>query len=375
MEQLEGQMTGGAVQQRERRYDRRLALILAVLMVGMVIFCVLTGRYSCTKLEVLMAFFHMVLDAGCWLLELPALLLPGVDYTIQNPMPVTWEENVDIVLQTVRIPRILAVILIGGGLSVSGASYQCLFRNPLVSESILGVSSGASFGASLAILLTLGSALLNVFAFAGGILAVALTYSFSKVLRGNQTLLLVLTGSVVSSIFSAGLSIVKYVAPTETALPEITFWLMGSFGKIARADLLLLAPVILICCGVLLANSGKMNVLTLGDAQAKALGVNVGRLRFCIVVCATLITAVSVCVCGMIGWVGVIIPQITRMIIGPDARRLMPCAFFIGALFMMLVDVICRALLTVEIPVGIVTSLAGAPVFLYILKRAKEGWT
>lgn len=348
-------------------------MITCVLIV-MIFFCLLSGRYTCTRTEVLQAFFHGILDGICWILELPAKLIPGLEYTIANPMVVIWEPNVDIVVWTVRIPRMIAVIFIGGGLSVSGASYQCLFRNPLVSESILGVSSGASFGASIAILLSLGAVFSNFFAFVGGIFAVALTYACSKMLRGNQTLLLVLSGSVISSIFSAGLSVIKYIAPTDTALPEITFWLMGSFGKIARSDLLLLVPVIGLCAGILLHIRWKLNVLALGDSEAQALGVNINRTRALTVTCSTLITAVSVCICGMVGWIGVIIPQITRMIIGPDTRRLMPGAFFIGAIFLLVVDVICRALLVVEIPVGIVTSLIGAPIFFMILKRAKEGW-
>lgn len=215
---------------------------------------------------------------------------------------------------------------------------------------------------------------MNIFAFAGGILAVFLTYYFSKMLRGNQTLLLVLTGIVVSSVFSAGISIIKYIAPPDTSLPDITFWLMGSFGKIGVNDLAVLVSVVAICVAVLLCMRWKMNILALGDDEARTLGVNVERTRVIIIVASTLIASVSTCVVGTVPWVGIIIPQITRFIVGPDTRRLMPCAFFIGAIFLMLVDVACRALLAVEIPVGIVTSLVGAPIFFIILKRSKTGW-
>lgn len=364
----------GQIEEQEKSFFWKAAFIITAAMAVTILFCILSGRYSCTRTEVFYAFLHGIVDRFFDLLELPAKIFPSLDYTLTNPIPVTWDSNVETVIWTIRVPRILAVIFIGGGLAVSGASYQCLFRNPLVSESILGVSSGASFGASISILLTLGSGFTTLFAFCGGALAVTLTYLSSKLLRGNQTLLLVLAGSVVSSIFSAGLSIIKYIAPTETALPEITFWLMGSFAKISGSSLRLLIPLISVYLLLLLRVRWQMNVLALGDDEAKTLGVNIARTRLLIIVCSTLITGVSVCVCGMIGWIGVIIPQITRMQIGPNTRRLIPCAFFVGAVFLMIVDVVCRTLLVAEIPVGIVTSLIGAPIFLLILKRAKEGW-
>ncbi|WP_172135260.1 iron ABC transporter permease [Adlercreutzia sp. ZJ473] len=366
---------GDSVRRKERRFWIKASIIIiSVLMIAVFLFCVLSGYYSCTKWEVLLVLAHGILDGVIWVLELPCLLFPDLAYTIGNPIPVTWSPNIDLVVWDVRVIRIVAVIFIGGGLALSGASYQCLFRNPLVSESILGVSNGACFGACLAILLMLPTFFINVLAFIGGGLAVFLTYTCSKMLRGNQTLLLVLTGTVVSSIFSAGISIIKYVAPTETALPEITFWLMGSFAKITKGDLLYLIPIITICAVILIRMRWKMNVLALGDREARALGVSVGKTRAIIVVCSTLIASVSVCVCGAIAWVGIIIPQIVRHMVGPDCRRLMPCAFFIGGIFLMLVDVACRATIAAELPVGVVTSLIGAPMFFMILFRAKTAW-
>lgn len=362
------------IEKHEKSKTLKIAVILSAVLILVVIVCVLAGRYSCTKLEILQCFFYGIVDLFCTILEIPAMLIPGLDYTIANPVPITWPPNVDIVLWSVRIPRIIAVIFVGGGLAISGANYQGLFKNPLVSESILGVSAGASLGASLSILCAWGYIATNIAAFIGGILAVSLTYVISQIFTGNKTLLLVLSGSIVSSIFSAGLSIVKYVAPTETALPEITFWLMGSFGDITVSNVYFLVPVIAVCTLLLMSIRWRVNVLSFGDDEALALGINVKRTRIMIIICSTLITASAVCVCGMIGWVGVVIPQITRMIIGPDARKLIPCSFAIGAAFLLIVDLVCRTLTVAEIPVGIVTSIVGAPLYIIVLKRAREGW-
>ena len=359
---------------REKRFWRIATLVITLGMVIAILVCLLTGRYNCTRLEVFIAFIHGILDRLIWVLELPSMLIGSIDYSITNPIPVTWGANVDTVIWTIRIPRILAAGFIGGGLAISGASYQSLFRNPLVSESILGVSSGASLGACIGILIASVGALTTTLAFIGGVAAVACTYTISKFLKGNQTLLLVLASTVVTSLFSAGISIVKYIAPTDTALPEITFWLMGSFAKVTAKNLVLLIPIICVCTFIIFRIRWQMNVLALGDSEAKTLGINIRRTRLLIIISSTLITAISVCVCGMIGWVGVIIPQITRMLVGPDNRRLVPCAFFSGTIFMLIVDLLCRNVLVAEIPIGIVTSLIGAPIFVMILKRAKEGW-
>lgn len=366
--------SGDVIFQKERAFWKKAIVFIAIAMIAVFILCLLSGRYVCTKLEVLMAFVHGLFNGIIWLLELPARIIPGLTYEIENPILATWPENVSLVVWKIRVVRIVAVIFIGGGLSMSGASYQALFRNPLVSESILGVSGGACFGACVALLFSMGPAVVNILAFVGGTCAVFMTYCASKLLRGNRTLLLILTGTVVSSLFSAGISIIKYVAPTETVLPEITFWIMGSFAKISSSDLLYLIPIIVICSGVLVSMRWKMNLLSLGDREAKALGIDVSKTRAVVIICATLIASVSVCVCGEIAWVGIIIPQIVRFLVGPDCRKLMPCAFFIGGIFLMLVDVVCRSLSTSELPVSVVTSLIGAPMFFVILKRSKAGW-
>lgn len=365
--------TGAELNRREILYRRRL--FLSLLALGLVVFviCLLSGRYNCTVSELLHSLGYGLLDRIINLINLPAKHW-GWWQPISNPMAITWGKDVDTVMWTVRMPRILAVILIGGGLSISGASFQCVFRNPLVSEGILGVSNGASLGAVLAIFFGLGPGLTSLCAFAGGMLAVGLAYSCSKMFRGNPTLVLVLAGTVVGSLLTAGNSIVKYLAPQDTKLPQITFWLMGSFAGISWSKLRLMGPLIIICSLGILRMCWQLNLMALGDDEAKALGVDTARSRKILIFLATVITSSAVCVCGIVGWVGMVIPQITRLVVGPDARRLIPATFAVGAIFLMLVDIACRTLVVTEIPVGIITSLIGAPIFLVLLKRVKEGW-
>ena len=357
----------------EKKYRRRAFWILFA--VGLLVFVVsvLSGRYHSTVPELLQSLWYGIVDRVIDVINLPAKWF-GWDYHVANPLAVTWGKDVDTVVWTVRVPRILAVMLIGGGLSVSGASFQCVFRNPLVSEGILGVSNGASLGAVIAIFLGLGSVLTSVFAFFGGLLAVLLAYSCSRMFRGNPTLVLVLAGTVVGSLLTAGNSIVKYLAPSDTKLPEITFWLMGSFAGISWSKLTVMAPLIIVCCFGVYRMRWQLNLMALGDDEARALGVDTAKARKILILLATVISASAVCVCGIVGWVGMVIPQITRLITGPDARRLIPSTFMIGSIFLMLVDIVCRTLVVTEIPVGIVTSIIGAPVFLVLLKRVKEGW-
>lgn len=364
---------GALFASNEKRFRRRAFWLLLALILLVFTAAVLSGRYHSTAGEILQSLGYGIVDRVIGLINLPAKWF-GWNYQVANPLAVTWGKDVDTVVWTVRVPRVLAVLLIGGGLSVSGASFQCVFRNPLVSEGILGVSNGASLGAVIAIFLGLGPTLTSVSAFFGGLLAVFLAYSCSKMFRGNPTLVLVLAGTVVGSLLTAGNSIVKYLAPADTKLPEITFWLMGSFAGISASKLTITAPLILVCCFGVYKMRWHLNLMALGDDEARALGVDTARSRKILIFLATLITAASVSLCGMVGWVGMVIPQITRLITGPDARRLIPSAFMIGGIFLMLVDIVCRTLVVTEIPVGIVTSIIGAPVFLVLLKRVKEGW-
>ena len=281
-----------------------------------------------------------------------------------------------IVLLQVRLPRILAGILIGAGLSTAGAAYQGLFRNPMVSPDILGASAGAGFGAAAGILLGFGIFGIQCMSFAFGLAAVLLTCAGAARLSrsGDPILTLVLVGILVGSIFTALISLTKYVADPYSKLPAITFWLMGSLAAIHVRDVrFALAPVLLGLAPLVLLR-WNLNVLAFGEEEARALGADTGKLRWTIIGCATLLTASAVSVAGMVGWVGLVIPHLARMIVGPDYRVLMPASLLLGATYMLLVDDLARSVFTTEIPLGIVTSLVGAPFFLYLLARSQRSW-
>lgn len=290
------------------------------------------------------------------------------------PIQPTWTPAMDAVVWLVRFPRALAVVLAGAGLAVSGAVFQGTFRNPLVSESILGVSSGAGFGAALGIMLGQTSYAIQLFAFVSALAAVGITYLIGRVHRSSPVLLLVLGGIIVGSLFSAFTSLIKYVADPLDKLPSIVFWLLGSFASITIDDIYLVAPGIVVCTIILLLLRWRLNVLSMGDEEAKALGVDAKKLRAVVIVCATIITAGVVCISGLIGWVGLIIPQMCRLIVGPNHKYLVPASILVGAQFLLFVDLICRTITPGEIPISIVTSIVGAPIFLYLLSKVKRGW-
>ncbi len=299
----------------------------------------------------------------------------GVLAATVHPIKHTWPVVMETVIWQIRFPRTIAVMLVGAGLSVSGATFQGTFRNPLVSENILGVAAGATVGASLGIIMNQGPIFIQMGAFIGGISAVTLTYLISRVYRSNPTLVLVLAGIIVGSLFGAMTSLIKYIANTDTQLPDITYWLMGSFAKITPRDVILAGPIILIPLIVILMVRWRLNVLSMGDQEARALGLDTNTIRIIAIICVTLMTAASVSISGMIAWVGLVIPHIGRMLVGPDHKSLIPATILIGASFMMVVDIICRDLTTIEIPVSIVMSIIGAPIFLYLLKKSKESWS
>jgi iron complex transport system permease protein len=287
------------------------------------------------------------------------------------------DENIPVIIREVRLPRILGAILAGGALSVSGAAYQGLFRNPMVSPDILGVSSGAGFGAAVAILLSQGIAGIQVSAFIMGVVAVALSLSVSKIIGSthDRILMLVLSGMVVSALFSALISLMKYIADSDFKLPDITFWLMGSLSSVTMDELQFMFPVVLAGIIPLLCLSWRLNVLSFGDEEAKTLGIHTGRLRFIVICCASMLTASVVCVTGLIGWVGLIIPHFTRFITGPNHGIMLPASFLVGSTFMLLVDDLARSMSSLEMPLGIITSLVGAPMFLILLKlSSKKAW-
>ncbi len=288
-------------------------------------------------------------------------------------IPVTWEPTAEGALFRVRLPRVLAAMLVGAALSVAGVSYQGMFKNPLVSPDILGASAGAGFGASLAIMLSLGSSQIQMFAFIFSIVAVALVYLISNIMRNNQALGLVLAGMLIGNLFSAFLSILKFMADPNDKLPTITFWLMGGLSSITYHDIVSVAIPIAAGMIPLFLLRWKINLLTFGDEEARAMGINTRLLRFVVIICATLITAASVSISGMIGWVGLIVPHLARMLVGPNYKILLPTTIVMGASYLLLVDNLARMLASVEIPLGILTSLVGAPFFLFlILHRRNE---
>ena len=279
----------------------------------------------------------------------------------------TWDAAAETVVLVNRLPRITAAALIGAALPVAGASFQGMFRNPMVSPDILGASSGAGFGAALGILLGVSYIFVSAISFIVGLAAVFTSYALSRTSRINSTLSMVLAGMMTSSVFSSATSLIKLVADTDEVLPAITYWLMGSISSIRQNDLLFLAvPVIGGLCVTMLL-SWRMNLLTLGDEEAASMGINVTLLRTIVVLCATLMTAASVAVSGLIGWVGLVIPHFARLIFGYDFRKLIPASAILGATFLIVVDDVARLMSTREIPIGILTSFIGAPVFIWLI--------
>ena len=290
------------------------------------------------------------------------------------PLEQTWSSAEETIIIQVRLPRILAALMVGAALSTAGAAYQGLFKNPLVSPDILGVSSGAGFGAAIAILVASSTWMIQACAFAGGVAAVLCTYLLSRLYRSGQILVLVLSGVIVSAFFGALLSITKYVADPYEKLPTIIFWLMGSLSSVRYPDLYAIAPAMILGGGVLILIRWRINLLSLGSDEVRTLGVDVTRITRVIIVSATLLTAASVCISGVIGWVGLVVPHLGRMITGPDYQRLLPMTIVIGASFLLVMDDLSRTLIATEIPLGILTALLGAPFFAYLLWRRKTGW-
>jgi len=278
-----------------------------------------------------------------------------------------------LIIREIRLPRAFIGLLVGASLAASGAAFQGLFCNPLVNSGILGVSSGAGFGAALAIILFGRGNEVFAFAFLFGCLAVSMSYLVGKVYRTTSTVMLVLGGVVVSSIFSALLSFLKYVADPYDQLPAITFWLMGSLASISSGVVFAAAIPMLIGLGGLWLFRWRLNVLSMGDQEAQALGVNVPLTKGLIIACATLATAGAVCISGIIGWVGLIIPHICRMLFGSDNKIIVPASSCFGGAFLVIVDTIARTLTGSEIPLGIITAILGGPFFIYLLKKTKGG--
>jgi iron complex transport system permease protein len=283
--------------------------------------------------------------------------------------------NVETVILQVRGPRVLAALLVGAALSAAGTAYQGMFRNPLVSPDILGVSSGAALGAALAIFLSLSMYFIQLFAFAGGLAAVGLVYGVGARMRGHDPLLaLVLTGVVIGTLLGSAIALLKYVADPYNQLPAITYWLLGSLASVTPGDLASATPFALLGLVPMLLLRWRMNLLALPDDEARALGVNTVRMRALVIAAATLMTATAVALSGVIGWVGLLIPHAARLLVGPDFGRLLPLAMLLGAGFLLAVDTLGRTLPAVEIPPGVLTAMIGTPFFLWLFALSRRRW-
>ncbi|MGV8109377.1 FecCD family ABC transporter permease [Methanospirillum sp.] len=327
-----------------------LRITLILLLAFTTLISLMVGRFEVPPFDVIAAIFSGIIPC-------------------QDLSPTVKSVIVD-----VRLPRVLAVIIVGAALSVAGAAFQGLFRNPLVSPDILGVSAGAGFGAALALLLTENIFITQLFAFLLGILAVGLAYLISRVYKVSSTLTLVLAGIVVAALFQALTSLVKYVADPLNKLPAIVFWLMGSFNHISNSDLLVAGPLLLGGLLILYLIRWRINVLSMGDEDARALGVDIKQQKAIIIVSATVISAAAVSICGIVGWIGLVIPHVGRLLVGPDHKLLIPIVALVGASYLLIVDTVARTITVTEIPIGIITALVGAPVFAYLLRRTQTGW-
>lgn len=330
---------------------RKKQALLLVLLAGLLLFVFLVsfcmGRYTVPITQVIKILF--------------SCLQAGVEPT--------WTVNMETVVLNVRLPRILLACLVGCCLSAAGAAYQGVFQNPMVAPDILGATSGAAFGAALSILLGGSSFPVTLSAFFFSLCAVLLAYLVGERAPGKKVVNLILAGIMFSSIFSSGTSYIKLVADPTNQLPLITYWLMGSLSGTKLQDLrFVVFPMAIGLCLLLLVR-WRLNLLTLGDDEARALGIHAGRLRLLVIIAATLITSASVSVSGMIGWVGLVVPHLCRKLVGNDYRYLLPASMMTGAAFLLAVDDVSRNLLATEIPIGILTSLIGAPFFLYLLLR------
>lgn len=284
----------------------------------------------------------------------------------------TWSTEEATVIWTIRLPRVLLALVVGGGLAVGGAALQALFHNPLVSPDVIGVSAGSAFGGVIAIALGLGQVAILGGAFAAGLLAVGIVMLFGLIRAGSAILMIVLGGIVTASFFQALVSLVTYMADPYTTLPAITFWLMGSLASASYPKLMITAIPVLLGFAAIFAVRWRINILAMGDEDALSLGVNPRRMRLVLIAAVAMMTASTVAVAGVVGWVGLVIPHLVRMMISTDYRTVIPGSFILGGGFMVLIDTLARSMSAGEIPLGVVTALIGAPFFGYLLMRNRN---
>ncbi|MCB1519919.1 MAG: iron ABC transporter permease [Hyphomicrobiaceae bacterium] len=329
----------------------RIIAGLAVLLVGMMLAATAIGKYPLSVGDILATLWGAMTGSASG-------------------------EQSDTVLLSIRLPRVLAAVLVGAALAAAGAAYQGLFRNPLVSPDILGVSSGAGLGAVLGIFLSLSVVGIQLLAFAGGLATVGLVYVIGNLVRNREpVLVLVLAGVVVGSLAGAAISLLKILADPYDQLPAIVFWLLGSLSSTRGAEVWSAAPLVLAGLVPLVLLRWRINVLSLGDEEARALGVEAGRLRLIVIAAATLMTASVVAVAGVVGWIGLVIPHLARMLVGPNFNRLLPASLLMGGAYMLLIDTLARTVAAIEVPLGVLTAIIGAPFFLWLLARGEDGWS
>lgn len=292
-----------------------------------------------------------------------------------HPSTVISMDILENLFLSIRLPRVVAAVLVGSSLAVAGAVFQAMFINPLVSPSLLGVLAGASFGAALGMLLFKSWLAVQASTFAFGFISVMVAVGIARMFKGSTILLLILGGVISGAMFTSLLSVVKYCADPYEKLPAIVYWLMGGLSYADAQTVWFTAVPMVISMILLISMSGYLNVLSMGDEEARALGVPVEKIRMLMIFLASLVSSLTVVIGGMIGWVGLIIPHIARMLVGPDNKVLIPSSILIGGIYLLLVDDICRLLFSTEIPIGIVTSLVGIPFFIFVMKKANRGWS
>jgi len=330
------------------------SLLIALLIVGLFvlfIFTIAMGRYD--------------LGAGDVFFILLSRIFPFLQ------IEPTWTAVSEVVVLQIRLPRIIGAMLIGAALATAGATYQGLFRNPMASPDFLGVTSGASIGAALAIIMERSFTEVQIFAFVGGLVATLITTSIPKIMRNDSTIMLILSGIVVSGLLRSVMSFMRYIADPQTALPSIVFWQMGSLANVTPQEVMAISIPMLICFVVIICISWWINIMSLGELQSAVLGANYKFYRRVGIVASTVLTVLAVAIAGEVGWVGLAIPHFGRLLVGVDNKRLMPVCILTGAIFMLIVDTFARSLTTAEIPLGVLTGFVGAPFFMLLIYRQK----
>ncbi|WP_295612040.1 iron ABC transporter permease [uncultured Methanobrevibacter sp.] len=326
---------------------------------------------------VLLVFLPIILFFASFLMGRYPVSPVDVVKTILSPIfpQLTVSSTINTIVWQIRLPRILAALLVGASLSMAGTAFQGIFKNPLVSSDLLGVSNGAGFGAALAILFSGSGIVIQIFAFIFGIISVSITYLISKAYRAGGILILILSGVAISAFFNSLISAIKFVADPEDKLPEIVYWLMGSLASITMDEIIMIIIPLFIGFIILYLLRWQMNILAMGDEEAQSLGLNPSRVRLIIIAACTLLTSAAVSISGIIGWIGMIIPHMARIVVGPDNKILIPASLSLGASFLLLIDNISRVVISIEIPIGILTSIIGVPLFLYLLRRGYSEWS